>query len=217
MHELRNVLVRMRLGESDRQLARDGLIGRHKARKLRSLALELGWLDKQNTLPPNEVLESLFKAPLKKQQTGSYIEPYAEQVKKWNEIGINGVVIHKNLVRKYGFSGGYDCVKRFLSGIKDKGPVTVILDFKPGEVAQVDFGTGPGIVDVWTGEYFKTWFFVMTLAFSRHQYLEFVLNQKVETWLACHRNAFEFFGGVPCKLIIDNPKCAITKACYYDP
>jgi transposase len=39
----------------------------------------------------------------------------------------------------------------------------------------------------------------------------------VETWLACHRHAFEFIEGVPNKLLIDNPKCAITKACYYDP
>jgi hypothetical protein len=32
-----------------------------------------------------------------------------------------------------------------------------------------------------------------------------------------HRRAFEWFGGVPEKLIIDNPKCAITRACAKDP
>ena len=37
----------------------------------------------------------------------------------------------------------------------------------------------------------------MTLAWSRHQYAEIVRNQKVETWLACHRHAFEWFNGVP--------------------
>lgn len=39
----------------------------------------------------------------------------------------------------------------------------------------------------------------------------------MHTWLRCHRHAFEFFNGVPAKIIIDNAKCAITKACYYDP
>jgi hypothetical protein len=39
----------------------------------------------------------------------------------------------------------------------------------------------------------------------------------VSTWLSCHRRAFEFFNGVPTKVIIDNPKCAITKACFRDP
>jgi transposase len=91
------------------------------------------------------------------------------------------------------------------------------LDFAPGEAAQVDFGSGPQIIDVFTGEVIKTWFFVMTLCFSRHQYAEIVTNQRVDTWLACHRRAFEFFGGVPKKLIIDNAKCAITRACYHDP
>jgi hypothetical protein len=57
----------------------------------------------------------------------------------------------------------------------------------------------------------------MTLAWSRHQYAEIVPNQKVETWLACHRHAFEWFNGVPKKISIDNPKCAITRACYYEP
>ena len=40
-------------------------------------------------------------------------------------------------------------------------------------------------------------------------YAELVLHQDVETWLGCHRRAFEFFNGVPKKIIIDNAKCAI--------
>jgi transposase len=30
----------------------------------------------------------------------------------------------------------------------------------------------------------------MTLCWSRHQYAEIVWDQRVETWLACHRRAF---------------------------
>ena len=33
-----------------------------------------------------------------------------------------------------------------------------------------------------SGETIKTQIFVMTLAFSRHQYAEIVPNQKIETW-----------------------------------
>ena len=68
-----------------------------------------------------------------------------------------------------------------------------------------------------TGEALKTWIFVMTLCWSRHQYAELVLDQTVGTWLGCHRRAFEWFGGVPQRVIIDNPKCAITRACNTDP
>ena len=51
---------------------------------------------------------------------------------------------------------------------------TTVLDFAPGDVAQVDYGAGPVITDVYTGEAFKTWVFVMALAWSRHQYAELV-------------------------------------------
>jgi hypothetical protein len=57
----------------------------------------------------------------------------------------------------------------------------------------------------------------MTLANSRHQYVEFVWDQTVATWLGCHRRAFEWFAGVPRRVIIDNAKCAITRACAQDP
>jgi hypothetical protein len=58
---------------------------------------------------------------------------------------------------------------------------------------------------------------VMTLCFSRHQYVEFVFDQTVMTWLGCHRRALEWFAAVQTRVIIDNPKCAITRACTRDP
>ncbi len=57
----------------------------------------------------------------------------------------------------------------------------------------------------------------MTLCHSRDQYVEFVWDQSSATWLGCHRRAFEWFDGVPERVIIDNAKCAIVKACSHDP
>ncbi|MCM3356255.1 IS21 family transposase, partial [Bacillus halotolerans] len=59
---------------------------------------------------------------------------------------------------------------------------TTILDFAPADAAQVDFGAGP-VLTV-EGIAVRTWIFVMTLCWSRHQYAEIVLDQTVETWLA---------------------------------
>ena len=95
--------------------------------------------------------------------------------------------------------------------------LTIPLNFKPGEAAQVDFGFGPKLLNLETGNIVKTWIFVMTLCWSRHQYAEVIYDQKVVTWIGCHRRAFEWFGGVPAKIIIDNAKCAITKACFHEP
>ncbi len=218
VHEIRHIIARMRLGESDREIAKTKLMGRDKAARVRRLARENGWLNVTAPMPSNEAIEMTVRRCSPPQFAQSLVLPYAEQVLGWHQEGIQATTIHDALVRKYGFSGSYDSVKRFLRRQKKEGPpATVMLDHKPGDVAQVDFGSGPKIVDLATGEVHDTWFFVMTMAWSRHQYSEVVWNQKVETWLGCHRRAFEFFGGVPAKVVIDNAKCAITKACYYDP
>jgi len=51
MYEYRQVLVRMRQGDSDREIAKAGLMGRLKAAELRAVALEQGWLGKERPLP----------------------------------------------------------------------------------------------------------------------------------------------------------------------
>ncbi len=218
MHQIRHVLVHMRLGQSDRDLARAGLMGRKKARALRVLATESGWLDPGQPLPDDATLAVALGRPAAKASSTSLVLPHAEQVRAWHARGVSGVRIHEVLVHKYGFAGHYSSVRRFLHALDQTQPrATVVLDFEPGDAAQVDFGSGPLLLDTRTGQTVRSWVFVMTLCWSRHQYAEFVPDQRVETWLRCFRHAFEWFGGVVRRVIIDNPKCAITKACYHDP
>lgn len=219
MHDYRQILGLMRSGQSDRTIGKSGLVGRKKAGELREIAEACDWLNLDTPLPEDAVLAKILDPPSENSLNQvSLVAPYHEEVEQWAMRGIYGTTIHDALVRKYGFEGSYSSVRRYLQGLKGQLPeATTVLEFQPGEAAQIDFGTGPRITDVFTGEIFSTWFFVMTLAWSRHMYAELVRDQKVETWLLCHQRAFEFFGGVPLKTIIDNPKCAITKACYYDP
>jgi len=219
MYHYRQALVRMRQGESDRQIHATGLMGRRNLGTLRKQAQEQGWLDPARALPPDQELAAILQRPKPAHAAvRSSLEPYRGLIEKWWQAGIEGTTIHGALKRRHGYTGSYSSVRRFVHSLAQTTPrVTSILEFAPGEAAQVDFGKGPQITDVYTGEVFKTWVFVMVLAWSRHQYAELVRDQSVETWLGCHRRAFEHFNGVPAKIIIDNPKCAITKACYHDP
>ncbi len=218
MFEYRQIIVRMRSGDSDRALAKAGLIGRPKAKALRQLAQSQGWLDPAHPLPDDTALSLALNPSTKAASALSSVEPYRDQVSEWVKQGIQSKTIHQTLVRNHGYTGSYSSVYRFTRSIKPRLPkATMHLAFAPGEAAQIDFGAGPTLVDTCTGELIKTHFFLMTLCWSRHQYAEIVLDQKVATWLQCHRHAFEWFGGVPQKLIIDNAKCAITKACRHDP
>jgi len=218
MHHYRQALMRMRQGDSDRDIARGRLMGRRSAAAFRALASDRGWLADQGPLPDDEAIASVLANPKRASTTVSSLAPLRDQIAAWFDQGVSGVVIHTALKREHGYTGSYSAVRRMLGTLKRETPpdATVRLVFAPGEAAQVDFGAGPMLADA-AGVARRTWAFVMTLCFSRHQYVEFVWDQTVATWLGCHRRAFEWFAAVPERLIIDNAKCAITKACVYDP
>lgn len=227
MYEIRQVIQRLRLGETDRGIARTQRVGRRTVAHIRALSAGQNWLDATSPLPDDGLIAAHWKPAADKEDAGggarigqnlSTVEPYREEVLAWHQQGIAISTMRQALVRKHGYTGSVHALHRFIRRAAPATPAaTVMLDFAVGEMAQVDFGSGPVITDRQTGEVFKTWFFVMTLAWSRHQYAEVVRDQSVATWLACHRHAFEWFNGVPRKVRIDNPKCAITKACYYEP
>ncbi len=218
MFEYRQVIHRMRMGQSDRAIAKTKLMGRLKCALIRAVAEERGWLGAV-PLPDDSELVQIFDTGKDPNPTRESLSlSHQEQIQKWVSEGLWVTTIHRALVEQFGFTGSYSSVRRLAQRFRGQNPkATCILDFAPAEAAQVDFGRGPVITDVFTGEVIKTWIFVMTLCFSRHMYAEIVTDQKLETWLACHRRAFEWFGGVPSKLIIDNTKCAITRACFRDP
>lgn len=218
MYEIRQIIARLRLGESDRDIARSQAVGRKTVAAVRAKAQVHGWLDAAGTLPEDALLAQVFASTRRRAQNVSSVERYREDVLAWHAQGIQATTIRQALIRKHQFAGSLSAVYRFLDANAPSTPeATVILDFEVAKCAQVDFGQGPPLTAPGVSVPFKTWIFVMTLAWSRHQYCEIVRDQKVETWLACHRHAFEWFNGVPHTMLIDNPKCAITRACYYEP
>lgn len=219
MYQYRQALLRMRQGDSDREIARSGLMGRPKSKAVRAAAFQQGWLDPAAPLPDDAALAAVFGSKPRAPSCVSTLEPFREQIERWLDAGTQGTTIHAALCRDYGYTGSYSAVRCFQQAYSASRPLTTTmrLDFAAGDAVQVDFGSGPLIPHARTGEALKTWIFVMTLCYSRHQYAELVLDQTVATWLSCHRRAFEWFGGVPARVIIDNPKCAITRACYTDP
>ena len=218
MYQYRQVLVRMRAGDSERDIARSKLMGRQKAGWLRTLAAEQGWLDVAAELPDEATIAAALGPARRARNTVSSVEPWRERIAQWLGAGVQGSAIYAALKREHGYHGSYSSVARMIVALRGAMPAdaTVRLTFAPGEAAQIDFGAGPVLAHP-DGQPHRTWAFVMTLAHSRHQYVEFIWDQSVATWLGCHRRAFDWFGAVPRRLIIGNAKCAITRACAHDP
>ena len=145
----------------------------------------------------------------------SLIDDYKEKILELLEQNLSGVRIHEKLIED-GFIGSYPTVKRYINKIKRKENIFIRIHTEPGEEAQVDFGY-LGMSKNDAGKNKKTWVFNMRLSYSRLDYYEKVYDQKVETFIACHIHAFEFFGGVPQYVRIDNLKAAILEASFYEP
>ena len=113
-------------------------------------------------------------------------------------------------IREEGFDGRYSIVKDYVRKVRPKRQQAFLkLAFAPGECAQVDWGSHGSIR---TGEtHRRLSFFVMVLCYSRMMYLEFTVSQTMEHFLACHQNAFDYFGSVPRKIMVDNLKSAVLK------
>ena len=216
--DIREILRRLRKGQSDRSVARATNTNRKTVGRYREWAEEQGLL--KGPLPSLSDLQRLLEETMPSTpppQNVSSVEPYREWVIKLRKEGVEIAAVRERL-KERGYTGSYSAVYRFVRNLEPVEPDAVVrVETRPGEEAQVDFGSAKKMIDPESGELRKAWVFVMTLSWSRHQYVEFVFDQKVETWLRLHRNALAFFGGAPERIVPDNLKAAIVRACWHEP
>jgi transposase len=113
-------------------------------------------------------------------------------------------------LREKGYAGGYSILKEFVRQVRPvRKPAYLMLEFAPGECAQVDWGNFGSIAVGSTRR--RLSFFVMVLCYSRLLYVEFTLSEGMEQFLSCHRHALEFFQGVTQKVVIDNLKVGVLR------
>jgi transposase len=111
-------------------------------------------------------------------------------------------------IRESGYTGGYSILKALVHQLRPPMHTAYLtLHFAPGQCAQVDWGSA-GWLQV-GGTRRRVSFFVMVLAYSRRLYVEFTLAQSMEHFLACHQNAFVYYGGVSAEVMVDNCKTAV--------
>jgi len=211
------VLHRLRHGQSVRSISRDLRHSRVTVRRYQEWAQREGFLDPRQPLPTGAEVQACLKPGLKlPPRPTSSLDPYRAQVEALLGQGIELVAIHQRLVGHHGYRGSYSSLRRFVRRLQPPLPEAVVrLETPPGQQAQVDFGS-VGLLRDAQGQLRRAYCFVMTLSYSRHCYVRFVSDQRIETWIDCHRRAFESFGGVPRELVIDNLKAAVLKASLED-
>jgi transposase len=218
MNYLRDLIHRVRSGESDRRIARDLGISRTTVRKYREWADAQGYLQPGTPLPDDATLVAALGTAPQPPRAASSVEPYREIVQRLLDQGVEMTAIFQRLQDDHGYLGSYSSVRRYVRKLRPSEPEVVVrVHTAPGEEAQVDFGSVGQLYDPSSGRARRAYVFVATLCYSRHQYAELVFDQKVPTWIALHRRAFESWGGVPKRMVPDNLKAAVAKVLVHDP
>lgn len=113
-------------------------------------------------------------------------------------------------IKARGYGGGETRVKQFVRGlVPAPAPEPVVrFETEPGHQMQADWATmGHG------GDKLKV--FIATLGWSRVAYVEFCDDERVETLIRCHENAFLAFGGVPREVLYDNMRTVVIERNTY--
>jgi transposase len=159
-------------------------------------------------------LESGAQPVYRRKRVPSRLDPLKPLIDQWlaAEPRLLATRVHQDLVRDYGFEGGYDTVRRYVERSRPKAPARSEVRFEtaPGFQAQVDWSheqplrTGSGLE-------LPLFCFHMVLGHSRDSFCALTGSQDLVTFWSCHRQAFARFGGVPRELLYDRTKTVVRQ------
>jgi len=158
-----------------------------------------------------------------RQVTWPAIGEHHEFITAQLKVGVRMSTIHQRLRDEHGLAVSVASFRRYVAANvpeETRRAQVRVLDPRPsgaGEQAQIDYGQLGRWLDPVTGRLRTVWAFVMVLCCSRHMFVRPVIKMDQRAWTECHVAAFEFFGGVPARLVPDNLKTGVDKPDLYDP
>ena len=223
--EIVDVLRRYVAGDSIRSMASSKNIDRNTVRKYLRLAEEYGFsVDYPGDL--DEMAYRIFvavhpedrEAGIKKRD--ETLLPHKQTISQWLEKEkLTLTKVHIKLLRR-GVQVSYSALWRFARERLGFGGAEITVrmaDSEPGEAAEVDFGRLGIIFDQTSNRNRVLNALVITLTFSRHQYVYATYSQKLEHLIAGIEEAWVFFGGVVRRVVIDNMKTAVVRSDRFEP
>ena len=129
--------------------------------------------------------------------------------------------VYQRLRDEHGLSVSEASLRRYVRQVlpdrRGGRPVTVLRPAAPPGEGQIDYGYLGRWLDPVGGRVRQVHGFVVVLACSRHMFVRPVLRMDATSWAAAHVAAWEFFGGAPDRVVIDNLKTGVLSADLYDP
>jgi transposase len=220
MIDVKELLRRWSAGHSNRKVARETGADRDTVGRYVEVAKELG-SERGHEFTDAEVHEIAQRVQARPVRDTSAewnaIAKHKERIEEWlsRKRPLKLTKVLTLLVREHSVEASYDTLRRYAIqelGWRQKEP-TIRLDDPPaGQEAQVDFGKMGMIVDSDTGRQRMLWVLIITLSFSRYQFVWPTFAQTTEAVCEGLDRAWRFFGAMVRTLVPDN-----TKAMIKDP
>jgi transposase len=222
MIEVDEILYRWTKGMSERKIAKSLGISRNTVKKILSKAKAQGITKASTPQEQESKAKDLFNRLYNKKKAGGHAQIYLsgchDQIKAWLSSPYMTVNQMVRLFNEQGHKVSETSLRRYIrKHIPSLPPSTIHLTTTPGYQAQVDFGYVGTMKNPATQKESKAYAFIMTCSHSRYRFVRFVFKQDSKTWIDCHIRAFQFFGGVPVTVVIDNLKSGIITPDFYDP
>lgn len=155
--------------------------------------------------PINEKLQTLFRL-------------FPEMDKKLTGPHVNRLTLWEDYRRDHPDGLGISQFKHYFAQWKSQVNPTMRIEHKAGDKLYVDFaGDKLSIVDPTTGEVQAVEVFVAILGASQLTYVEAVMTQQKEDFIAACENTLYYFNGVPAAIVPDNLKAAVSESSKYEP
>lgn len=119
--------------------------------------------------------------------------------------------IYDRLVAEQHFTGSYSIVRRVVHEMKAQyipAQADMPLEYDPGDAIQIDWGEATIYLQ---GERKVVQIFCGRLCYSCDIFVMACLSQNAESFLEAQQKMFDYFGGVPRRLIFDNGKVGVKE------
>ncbi len=223
MLEIKEVLRRKEGGDGVRKIAREMGVDRKTVRRYLEAIEEAGIGDA--TEVDESVLAGLAQAvqgrpPVEPSEPWQALMGQRAQIEAWLEGDkpLRLVRVHELLERK-GVAVGYTTLRRFAHkelGWEQRPPTVLLADPPPGQEAQVDFGLMGWVQDA-TGRRRKLYALLVTLSYSRYQFVYPSWEQTTEAVIDGLDGAWALFEGVVQRIVPDNTTAMVLRASPTEP
>jgi len=221
MSKIRQILRMYSQGRSKLSIAAQTGVSRNTAKKYFAAYDASGFTFEEISALNDKELEDFFgksneRAPDKRMLALQRCFPHVD--KELKRTGMNRRILWEAYIKEFPDGYGYTQFCFYYAQWKARVNPTMHLDHKAGDKMYVDFaGEKLSITDKDTGEVIEAEVFVAILGASQLTYVEAVLSQQKEDFIAACENALHFYGGVPAAIVPDNLKAAVTKSNRYEP